>query len=183
MNHATLPYATTNDTTNPIPSTIHPCASILDTPMGFSVLLPCSDFSSVYPVATTIVGIDKKNENSNADALDIPANCPAAIVDIDRDVPGNTADKIWHAPIQIACGKLISSMCHVWIRPSFASSPAASALLFRASINHITIPPISSDAPITYGFSRCFPITFTSKNDGTAVTTNATATKLNGCVN
>src|SRR5208337_4763798 len=112
MNHATLPYATINDTTNPIASTIHPCASIPATPIGFPSL-PRSDFHSLYPVAITIVGIDKKNENSSALAPDIPATCPAAIMDIDRDVPGNTAESIWHAPIHTACGKLISSMCHV----------------------------------------------------------------------
>src|SRR5271165_2609933 len=92
-----------NDTTNPIASTIHPCVSILDTPIGFSVLVPCKDFKRVYPVATTIVGIDKKKENSSADARDIPASWPPAIVDMDRDVPGNTADKIWQAPIHTAC--------------------------------------------------------------------------------
>ena len=60
-----------------------------------------------------MVGIDRKNENSNADARDIPATCPAAMVDIDRDVPGNTADRIWHAPIQIAWPRLIVSMLQV----------------------------------------------------------------------
>src|SRR5271154_4253168 len=113
MNHATLPYATTNDTTKPIASTIHPCVSILDTPIGFSVLLPCNDLKSVYNVATVIVGIDRKKENSNAEARDIPANWPAAIVDIERDVPGKTADRIWHAPIHTAWPRLISSICQV----------------------------------------------------------------------
>src|ERR1700685_3986540 len=102
MNHATAPYATMNDATNPIASTIHPCASIWPTPIGFSSPLPRSDFSRSYSVATVIVGIDKKHENSRADARDIPATCPAAIVDIERDVPGNTAERIWQAPIQIA---------------------------------------------------------------------------------
>ena len=60
-----------------------------------------------------IVGMDKKKENSSAEARDIPASWPAAIVDIEREVPGNTADKIWQAPIQMACPKLISSMCQV----------------------------------------------------------------------
>jgi len=40
-----------------------------------------------------MVGIDKKNENSRADDRDMPAICPAAMVDIEREVPGNTADK------------------------------------------------------------------------------------------
>ena len=64
--------------------------------------MPITDLNSVYPVAATMVGIDKKNENSNAEARDIPANCAAAIVDIDREVPGNTAERIWQAPIQMA---------------------------------------------------------------------------------
>src|ERR1700722_16586085 len=109
MNQATEPYATMNDTTSPIARSAHPCASICDTPMGFSPF-PSSDFSKSYPVAPTIVGMDRKNENSSADARDIPASCPAAIVDIERDVPGNTAERIWHAPIQTACPRLISSM-------------------------------------------------------------------------
>src|SRR5208283_725956 len=102
INHATLPYATINDTTNPIASTIQPCASMLETPIGFSVYVPCNDLYSVDNVATDIVGIDRKNENSNADARDIPATWPPAIVAIDRDVPGNTADRIWQAPIHAA---------------------------------------------------------------------------------
>src|SRR5215471_14263966 len=130
MNHATVPYATINDTTNPMASTIQPCASMPVTPMGFA-FFPTRDLSKSYAVATIIVGIDKKKENSNADARDIPANCPAAMVDIDRDVPGNTADRIWHAPIHTACPRLISFMCHVRISPVLDPSPAASALLLR----------------------------------------------------
>ena len=60
-----------------------------------------------------MVGMERKNENSSADARDMPANCPAAIVDIDRDVPGNTADRIWQAPIQIAWPRLMASIFHV----------------------------------------------------------------------
>src|SRR5271165_1801489 len=120
---------------------------MFDTPIGFA-FFPASDFSKSYAVATTIVGIDRKNENSSADALDIPTSCPPAIVDIDRDVPGNKADKIWHAPIHTACPKLISSICHVCIHPPRNPSPAASALLFRASMNHITIPPTNSAQPM-----------------------------------
>src|SRR6516165_9364192 len=97
MNHATLPYATRNDTTNPIARTIHPWASIFETPIGFPSC-PRSDLYNVYKVAAAIVGIDRKNENSRAAA---------------RDIPGNTADRIWHAPIHTACPRLVSSMCHV----------------------------------------------------------------------
>src|SRR6266849_979111 len=124
-NHATAPYATMNDTTNPIASTTQPCGSMCVTPMAFSPLLR-KDFSKSYPVAATIVGIDRKNENSSAEARDIPANCPAAIVDMDRDVPGNTADRIWQAPIHIACPRLIASIFQVWMRLPGAPGPAAS---------------------------------------------------------
>src|ERR1700690_2060237 len=101
------------ETTKPIASTIQPCVSMLETPMGFSVLLPCRDFSRVYPVATTIVGIERKKENSKAEARDIPASWPPAMVDMEREVPGNTAERIWQAPIHTAWPKVISSMCQV----------------------------------------------------------------------
>ena len=64
-------------------------------------------------MAATIVGIERKNENSKAEARDIPASCPAAMVDIDREVPGNTAEKIWQAPIQTAWPRLIASIFQV----------------------------------------------------------------------
>src|ERR1700730_16313679 len=102
-----------------------------------SACLPITDFKNSYPVATTIVGIDRKKENSSAEARDIPASCPAAIVDIDREVPGNTAERIWQAPIHIAWPRLMSSMCQVCINP-LEFSPARSALALRASTNHIT---------------------------------------------
>src|SRR5881275_1588087 len=63
-------------------------------------------FKKSYPVATTMVGIDKKNENSSAAGRDKPATCPAAMVDIDREVPGKTAESICAAPNQTACGSL-----------------------------------------------------------------------------
>src|ERR1700730_6443930 len=97
-----------------------------------------------------MVGIDRKKENSRAEARDMPASWPAAIVDIERDVPGNTAERIWHAPIQIAWPRLISSMCQVCIRLPGAPGPAASHLAFIASTIHMTIPPINREPPIMY---------------------------------
>ena len=41
---------------------------------------------------------------------DNPATWPAAIVHIERDVPGKTAARISTAPIQIACTRLTSFM-------------------------------------------------------------------------
>ena len=40
--------------------------------MGFAPL-PMTDLISVYPVAASMVGMDRKNENSNAAARDMPA--------------------------------------------------------------------------------------------------------------
>src|SRR5438445_13220374 len=101
-------------------------------PIGFSSF-PITDLNNVYPVAATMVGIDKKNENSNAEARDIPANCPAAIVDIDREVPGNTAERIWEPPIQMAWPRLMSSILQVYMRLPGASGPAASERAFISS--------------------------------------------------
>src|SRR5204863_5162596 len=142
MNQATEAYATMNETTNPTASTIHPWASICETPIGFSPL-PRSDLYSVYSVAAAMVGMDTKNENSSAAARDIPAICPAAIVAMDREVPGNTAENIWHNPIQIACPRLMSSIFHVRML-LFPCGPAASALACMASTIHITLPPITT---------------------------------------
>src|SRR6266403_1408828 len=100
-----------------------------------------SDFRSSYSVATTIVGIDRKNENSRADARDIPTNCPAAIVDIERDVPGKTAERIWQAPIQMAWPPWMSSIFQVCIGDPAALGPAFSQGAFMASMIHITMPP------------------------------------------
>src|SRR5437762_7384627 len=96
------------------------------TASAFSPLLR-SDFRSSYNVATAIVGIDRKNENSRADARDIPAICPAAIVDMERDVPGKSAERIWHAPIQTAWISPMSSVCQILIGPP-GTFPAFSAL-------------------------------------------------------
>src|SRR6516162_4667358 len=102
------------DTTNPIASVIHECASLGIAPIAAgSPWCGLIDFQKSYSVATTIVRMERKKENSNAAGRVIPANSPAVIVDIDREVPGNTADKSWHSPIQIACPTDISAMSSV----------------------------------------------------------------------
>src|ERR1035438_5432416 len=98
--------------------------------------------------------MERKNENSSAEARDIPASCPAAIVDMERDVPGNTADKIWHAPIHTACARDIVSIFQVWMRPPPADGPAASELAFMASMIHMTIPPTRRAVPMMVRLSR-----------------------------
>src|SRR5580704_10962887 len=128
-----------------------------------------------------MVGIDRKNENSRAAARDIRATCPAAIVDIDRDVPGKTADNIWQAPIQMAWVKLMSSILQVFMRPP-PPGPAASDFEFQASTSHITIPPTSSEVPMMYKLSKCLPMILVSRNAGMAVTTKATMVRPKGCV-
>src|SRR5271166_460158 len=133
--------------------------------MGFSPL-PRSDLYKVYPVAATMVGMERKNENSNAEARDIPASWPPAIVDMEREVPGNTPEKIWQKPIQMDWPRLMLSIFQVWIRPPPADGPAASDFAFMASTIHIMTPPISNDQPMMVRLSKCFPITLVSRNDG-----------------
>src|SRR5580698_1177183 len=84
----------------------------------------------------------------------MPTICPAAIVDMDREVPGKTAESTWHRPIQIACP---SDICSTWL---VCGSPR----VLQESTAHITMPPISSDQAITVRLSRCLPIVLVSKN-------------------
>src|ERR1700732_3431395 len=105
-----------------------------------------------------MVGIETKKENSRAAARDMPAIWPPAIVDMEREVPGKTAEKIWQKPIQMACPRLMSSIFQVWMRLPAADGPAASDLAFIASTIHMTIPPISKDQPMVCGFFRCLPV-------------------------
>src|SRR5271167_4548590 len=104
------------------------------------------------------------------------------MVDMERDVPGNTPEKIWQKPIQMACPRLMFSIFQVWMRPPPEDGPADSDLAFMASTIHMTTPPINNDQPMMFRFSRCLPMTLVSRNDGMAVTTNATATSPRGCV-
>jgi len=50
-----------------------------------------------------MVGMERKKENSKAEERDIPASWPAEMVLMERLVPGKTAERIWQAPIQMAC--------------------------------------------------------------------------------
>src|SRR5262249_23285649 len=133
------------------------------TPMAFSSAPPLTDFRNAYAVATNIVGMDTKNEKSSADERDMPAICPAAIVDMDREVPGKTADRIWHSPIHRACPSVMSSIFQVRIDEWGATGPAFSDLDFAASTTHMIKPPTSSDEPMTARLSRFFPMTLVSR--------------------
>ncbi len=113
--------------------------------------------------------MDRKNENSSAAGRDIPATCPAAIVDIERDVPGKTAEKIWQRQSRsLVAGSFL---------------PCGSA---RTGENCIDNPHDNSaneerddHHPEIF---QILPITFVNAHAGTAVTTNAIRVKLSGCV-
>jgi len=68
--------------------------------------------------------------NSRAAGRSRPAIWPAAMVDMEREVPGKTAESVWQSPIQIAWGNDISSTSRV-----LASRRAA-----QASTDHMTMP-------------------------------------------
>ena len=72
-----------------------------------------TSFFRSHTVAAIMVGIESRKLNSSADGRSIPTNCPAAMVDMERDVPGKIAESVWQRPIQMACGRLISSTCVV----------------------------------------------------------------------
>src|SRR5208337_1458032 len=115
-----------NDTTKPMASTIHECASLGMAPMSLVAPLWWSALYRVYRVAASITGNETKNENSSAAGRLMPANSPAVMVDMEREVPGKTAENIWQKPIQTACQTDICSMSSV-------SLPCANALCFERS--------------------------------------------------
>src|SRR5581483_5243551 len=137
-----------------------------------------------------MVGMERKNENSSAAGRDMPANCPPVMVDMERDVPGNTAENSWQRPIQTACPRLIGSTFSVRKPTMLASDTALAAptepagngrgFPYTASTTHIITPPTMSEVAITCTLSRFFPITLVSKNAGTAVTTKATVVSVSG---
>src|SRR5262245_19961207 len=119
-----------------------------------------------------MVGMERKKENSRAEGLDIPASWPEAMVDMEREVPGNTAEAIWQKPIQIACPADISSTCSVLNRPLGGAAPN------RASTIHMMIPPTNNDQPITATLSRLSPRLLSSSHPGAAA-----ITRVSGWVN
>src|SRR5689334_24610480 len=79
------------------------------------------------------------------------------MVDIERDVPGKTAEAICANPIQAAWGNDISSIRRV------------RGLRQNASTSHMITPPMNKAHAITQRFSRFCPICFFKRNAGTAV--------------
>src|SRR5262249_17607634 len=121
-----------------------------------------------------MVGMERKKENSRAEGLDIPASWPEAMVDMEREVPGNRGEAIWQKPIQMACPADISSTCSVLNRPLGGVAPN------RASTIHMMIPPTNNDQPITAILSRLSPIFLCSSHAGPAVITKAISTSGRG---
>ena len=56
-----------------------------------------------------MVGIESRKLNSRAVGRSMPTIWPAAMVDMEREVPGKMAESDWQSPIQMACARLISS--------------------------------------------------------------------------
>src|ERR1700756_1461803 len=97
--------------------------------------------------------METKNENSRAAARDMPASWPPAMVDMERDVPGKTAEVIWQRPIQMA-----------W--PSDIRSTSLVGGLVRElqkSTAHMMTPPIKSDHAMMVRLSRFSPIFLCSR--------------------
>src|ERR1035437_5771449 len=86
-------------------------------------------------VAANMVGMESRKLNSRAAGRDRPTNWPAAMVDMEREVPGKTAESVWQRPIHIAWGSDICS----------TSSVMASWRTDQASMIHITMPPRSEE--------------------------------------
>jgi len=55
------------------------------------------------PVAATMVGTARRNENSTASFLDNPVTNPPMIVAADLETPG-IIETVWKRPIRMACG-------------------------------------------------------------------------------
>src|SRR5258708_9780726 len=91
MNAAITAQATTNETTSPTASSAPP----------IEPKRAARDLYSSSRVAAPSVGSAKRNENSADVEVSRPASCPATIVVIDRDEPGQR-EKHCPTPIQNA---------------------------------------------------------------------------------
>jgi len=99
---------------------------------------------------------------------DSPASSPAAIVAIERDVPGNTGASVWHIPTHNACPNVIVS-----------TSPDGRCP-YIASTAHIIIPPTMNEVPMITRLSRCFPMIFSESSASADVHANAYNVRLSG---
>src|SRR6266700_1435443 len=110
-----------------------------------------------------MVGMESRKLNSSAVGLSMPTSCPAAMVDMDREVPGKMAESDWQTPIQMACAKLISSTWTV-----LGSKREA-----HTSTAHMITPPARRAMAITVMLLRFRSLHFFNKSAGTEVQINA----------
>jgi hypothetical protein len=103
------------------------------------------------------------------------------MVAMDREVPGNTAEKIWQKPTQAAWRGLICSTLAVQLFDvaAFGAAPPLRSP-YTTSTAHMTTPPAINETPITSRLPRFFPITFVRSSAGTAVTTNEMPVSVSG---
>ena len=104
------------ETTRPMRRTIH--RSLFMTtwaavPAARAVLLGWISLSRSQHVAAIMVGMESRKLNSRAVGRSRPANWPLAIVDMEREVPGKMAERVWQRPIQMAWPSPISSTWRV----------------------------------------------------------------------
>src|SRR5580658_4938884 len=110
-----------------------------------------------------MVGIESRKLNSRAVDRVNPTTWPEAMVDMEREVPGNTGAKVWHSPITMACHRLISS----------TSATPPSCRTVQASMTHITTPPMRRASAMTVRLSRFLLINFLSSSDDAEVKAKA----------
>ena len=114
--------------------------------------------------------METRKLNSSAAGRVMPASWPAAMVDMEREVPGKTAEVTWQRPIQMAWGRDICS----------TSEMEGSWRTLQASTIHMTIPPMMRDEAMTRRFSRCSPMMGMRASEGIAVQTKATRVRVRG---
>src|SRR5579859_6244990 len=119
-----------------------------------------------------MVGMESRKLNSSAVGRSMPTSCPAAMVDIDREVPGKIADSAWHSPIQMDCPRFIDSVCVVY----------GSKRELHASTAHMMIPPASRAIAIAVRLPRFLSLHFFSASAGMEVQMNATMVSESGWV-
>src|SRR3954454_8227094 len=104
-------------------------------------------------------GMERRKLNSSAVDRSMPTNCPAAMVDMERDVPGKMAESDCHSPIQMAWPELISSTWMV----------LGSKREGHASTAHITMPPARRAMAITVRLLRLRSLHFFRSSAGIEV--------------
>ncbi len=110
-----------------------------------------------------MVGMESRKLNSRAEGRSRPASWPAAMVDMEREVPGKMAESVWQRPIQMAWARLISS---TWVVLALRRA-------LQASMIHMTMPPMSSARAIALRLPRFFSLHLCSSRAGAEVKAKA----------